>query len=110
MCSRFGGYGWARRPWWFIFGLPFILAFLALAGLVLMLLWNSVVTDIFAIKAIGYWQSVGLIVIARILLGGFHHRRPAYYHDRGGWDKWRKWHGEEPGSTEKESPESSPAK
>jgi len=44
---------------------------LSVGGLVVMLLWNSVVTDLVTIKSISYLQSVGLLLLTRILTGGF---------------------------------------
>lgn len=42
-----------------------------IGGLVVMLLWNAIIPDIFNLKSITYWQSVGLILLTRILTGGF---------------------------------------
>lgn len=49
---------------------------LAVAGLALvtwtvMLLWNSLLPDLFAgVHVIGYWQALGVLVLSRILFGG----------------------------------------
>ncbi|MCL4512305.1 MAG: hypothetical protein M1470_14790 [Bacteroidetes bacterium] len=93
-------FGTHRRGWWFVFSLPFMLAFMAVAGLVLMLLWNSLLPIIFGIKAIGYWQAVGLLILSKVLFGGIG-RRPKYSYDPR--YHWRRWHeGEfEASSTEK---------
>ncbi len=40
-------------------------------GVVVMLLWNAVLPDLFGVKEISYWQSVGLLVLSRILFGSF---------------------------------------
>jgi hypothetical protein len=42
-----------------------------LGGLV-MLLWNWLVPPIFGWSAIGFWQALGLFLLARILVGGMH--------------------------------------
>lgn len=34
-------------------------------------LWNKTMPSIFGLKEIVYWEAVGLVVIARILFGGF---------------------------------------
>lgn len=107
MCSRFEHTGKSRRAWHFIFAIPFIAGFLALAGLVVMLLWNSVIIDIFSIKAIGYFQAIGLLIISKLLFGGFHRCRPPFMYDRSRMSKWKKWHDEEMESQEKDSKKSS---
>jgi hypothetical protein len=46
-----------------------------LMGLAVMLLWNCLMPELFGTPEILYPQSLGLLVLARILFGGF----------RGGW-------------------------
>ena len=41
-------------------------------GFVVMELWNCLMPAIFGLKAIHFWQGLGLLVLARILFGGFH--------------------------------------
>lgn len=54
------------------FLIPFaILGFLALFTWVVYALWNGVVTDVLNVKAITYWQALGLLVLVKILFGGF---------------------------------------
>lgn len=43
----------------------------ALLSVAVMLLWNWLMPVIFGIGAINFWQSLGLLVLARILFGGF---------------------------------------
>lgn len=60
----------------FLFFIPFIiLAVLALFTFAVFELWNGVLTDVFGVKAITYWQALGLLVLAKILFGGFPGRR-----------------------------------
>ncbi len=40
-------------------------------GLVVMSLWNWLMPALFGLKLIGYWQAVGLIILSKILFGGF---------------------------------------
>jgi hypothetical protein len=44
----------------------------AVFGLAVMGLWNWLVPSLFGGKAIGFWQALGLLLLARILVGGFH--------------------------------------
>ena len=47
------------------------LVVLALLGWVVMSLWNWLLPALFGWKMIGYWQALGLIVLCRLLFGGF---------------------------------------
>jgi hypothetical protein len=44
---------------------------MALLGWLVMSLWNWLMPGLFGLKAIGYWQAVGLMVLSRLLFGGF---------------------------------------
>jgi hypothetical protein len=59
-----------------------LLALLAIGlfGLIVMWLWNALLPPLFGWKLIGFWQAMGLLVLARILFGGF---------GRGGHRHWR---------------------
>ena len=59
----------------------------AVGGFLVMSLWNVLMPGIFAVRAINFWQALGLLVLSRILFGGF---RP---HGRGGRG-WRRRMGE----------------
>jgi hypothetical protein len=41
------------------------------AGAVVMLLWNAVLPDLIGVKEISFWQSLGLLLLCRILFGSF---------------------------------------
>jgi hypothetical protein len=50
----------------------FMLAVVAVLGLVVMLLWNAIVPSVFSgVQTLDYRQSLGLLVLSRILFGGF---------------------------------------
>ena len=62
-------------------------AFFALVfGYVVMLLWNWLMPALFGIKTITYLQAFGIVLLAKILFGGFGH------HGRSHHDKWAKKH------------------
>ena len=42
-------------------------------GWVVMSLWNGLMPPLFGLRSIHFWQAVGLLVLTRILFGGFHH-------------------------------------
>jgi hypothetical protein len=49
----------------------FAAVFVAVFGLVVMSLWNWLIPPVFGLRAINYWQAVGLLVLSKILFGGF---------------------------------------
>jgi len=61
----------------FLRGLKFIVlaaAAVALFGFVTMHLWNWLTPALFGWKLVSFWQAAGLVVLSRILFGGFHRR------------------------------------
>jgi hypothetical protein len=50
------------------------IAALAVFGFVTMHLWNWLTPVLFGWKLIGFWQAVGLVILSRILFGGFRGR------------------------------------
>ena len=72
-----------RKHW--IRGLKFLLFFAVIIpaiGFVAMSLWNWLMPAIFGLRMINFWQTLGLMVLSRILLGGFR-GRPGGRHWRG---------------------------
>jgi hypothetical protein len=47
------------------------LAIAAAFGAVVMFLWNALMPAIFDVAAITIWQALGLLVLSRLLFGGF---------------------------------------
>ena len=60
-------------------GVGFVLVAATVLGLVVMGLWNALVPELFHGPNISFWQGVGLLVLAHILLRG--------------WVPWRFGHG-----------------
>lgn len=63
----------------------FIIFFIAIASLVtliVMTLWNLILPEVLGVKEINFWQALGLLLLSKILFGGFH----------GGWaHKKQQW-------------------
>ena len=58
-------------------------------GSVVMLLWNALLPAVFGFKVITFWQALGILVLSKILFGGFsgrhgHHRCHNHAHSYGG--------------------------
>ena len=60
-----------------------IAMFFALSAVV-MALWNFLLPDILGVKAITYWQAVGILILSKILFGGFGGKKGF------GQEKWEK--------------------
>jgi hypothetical protein len=61
------------HKWRFLRGLKFVLLVTLLIGVfgwVFMILWNALIPEIFGVRAITYWQALGLLVLSRIMFGG----------------------------------------
>jgi hypothetical protein len=69
-----------RKPWL----IPiFIVGFITLASFAVMLLWNNIVPQILpSVRPLEYWQATGLLILCRILFGGFH--KGGHHHRHGG--------------------------
>ncbi|MEA3265602.1 MAG: hypothetical protein U9P42_01485 [Candidatus Fermentibacteria bacterium] len=52
-----------------ILGVIGVTALAVLFGLIVMWLWNALMPTIFNLPVIGYWQAVGLVVLAHIFFG-----------------------------------------
>ncbi len=59
----------------------FIIA-IFLLGWIVQLLWNALIPELFHGPWLSYWQSVGLLLLSRILVG--------FRGGRHGWRRWKK--------------------
>ena len=75
------------KKYWIKKGLMFF-AFFVLAvlgfGLIVMLLWNNILPDVLGVKAITFVQALGILLLSKILFGGFKGRGGG----RHGGGKW----------------------
>lgn len=67
-----------------------IVAVVLLLGWAVMLLWNAILPKVAAVSALTYWQAVGLLVLSRILFGGFRGGKPSSGPGMHWREKWRK--------------------
>jgi hypothetical protein len=76
-----------RRGFWIAKGVKILVIVAVVLGVVsfaVMSLWNWLVPALFGGPMLGYWEALGLLVLARLLFGGF---RP---HGHGRWG--HSWH------------------
>ena len=92
-----------NRQFWLLRGLRFVIfaaLFIAVAVFATQALWNWLMPQLFHLPAIGLAQTLGLLLLSRILFGGFRGGRP------GGWARRRKeWQQRMAGRMEHLSPE-----
>jgi hypothetical protein len=60
-----------RFKWWWLLVIPpAMVLFGWLFGEIVMHLWNWLMPALFGLKLITFWQAIGLLILARILVGG----------------------------------------
>ncbi|MBS1492683.1 MAG: hypothetical protein JST55_04200 [Bacteroidetes bacterium] len=63
-----------RKGFWLFRGIKFVIflcLYLLIAGFITMNLWNWLVPELFHGPLITFWQTAGLLVLSKILFGGF---------------------------------------
>ena len=60
----------------------FGLIFAALFGFIVMSLWNWLIPALFGGRLITYWQAIGILILSKILFGGFRGRSGSPWHWR----------------------------
>ncbi len=53
-------------------------------GYVVMVLWNAIMPEVTGVRPVSFWQAVGLLALARLLVGGFSRGRCCYRKPRWG--------------------------
>jgi hypothetical protein len=73
-------------------GIPAVIALLAIFGAAVMLLWNALLPAITGLPAINYPQAVGVLALSRILFGGINLGReyPRIHGGNALREKWMK--------------------
>jgi hypothetical protein len=65
----------ARIIGWVIIGLGFAGLFALVFGVVVQWLWNMLMPSVFGLSEITFWQAFGMVILAKLLFGGFSPRR-----------------------------------
>ncbi|ADW67312.1 hypothetical protein [Granulicella tundricola] len=76
------------RLWKAVKILVMVVVCAAVFGLVVMQLWNWLMPAIFGLRTLTFVQALGLLVLSKVLFGGFHR------HGHGGGRGWRRGMGE----------------
>ena len=88
---------WVKKNKWIFFVAPLAgAAFVALFGELVMHLWNWLLPSLFGWRQIGFWQALGLLILCRILFGGFGgHGRDRRRGRRKDFERWEQMTPEE---------------
>jgi hypothetical protein len=75
---------------WVIIGLGFAGLYALVFGFVVKWVWNMLMPAVFGLSEINFWQAFGIVILAKLLFGGFSPHR----HDRSPRDDRRHqdWH------------------
>jgi len=68
------------------------IAAIAVFGFIVMSLWNAILPAVIGVKSVSFWQALGILVLSKILFGGFG-RGGRWGHKRREWrekmkEKW----------------------
>ncbi len=80
-----------------LFGIAAILIF----GFVVMGLWNAILPVVLGVKAITFWQALGILLLSKILFGGFRGRGRGARHNGKWMEMKQKFTGMTPEEREK---------
>ncbi|CAH0995838.1 hypothetical protein EMA8858_01966 [Emticicia aquatica] len=59
------------KKFWFLKGFAIVAGFIFIGGFAVMTLWNWLIPSIFGLTTITWLQALGLLVLSKILFGGF---------------------------------------
>jgi len=59
-----------------------VTVFIAIFSFVLMKLWNWLMPGLFGLHLITYWQAIGILILSKIIFGGFRGRPGPPWHWR----------------------------
>jgi hypothetical protein len=78
-------------------------AFVVLFTFIVMSLWNAILPAVLGVKTISFWQAMGILVLSKILFGGFGGWRHKGEHFKDRWKKrmQQKWAAMTPEEREK---------
>ncbi|MBK8503150.1 MAG: hypothetical protein IPL46_13595 [Saprospiraceae bacterium] len=80
-----------------LFFLIAAVALLSVVGFFVMTLWNRILPDITGVSVISFWQALGILILSRILFGGWGRFGGRHFaHKRARWqNKWQEMNNEE---------------
>ena len=67
------------------------IVFMLVGGILVQWLWNWLLPDIFGLRAVTFWEALGLLALSRILFGGFSKGGGSHRHSDGGRRDGARW-------------------
>jgi hypothetical protein len=85
------------KPLKLLFFAAMFVVFAGAASWIVMYLWNTILADLTSIKPISFWKAAGLLVLSKIIFGGFGGRKKRWKNSKSKhWrEKWMNMSGEE---------------
>lgn len=85
------------KPLKVLFFIVVFVTIVAAMSAVVMLLWNAILPDTVGVKPLNFWKAAGLLILAKILFGGFGRRGRHWKHsEKRHWKrKWMEMNNEE---------------
>ena len=85
------------KPLKILFFVCIFIAFVTAISWLVMFLWNAILPDVVGVKPLTFWQAAGLLLLAKILFGGFGKGRGHWKNSKKkGWkNKWMNMNEEE---------------
>ena len=84
------------KPLKILFFIIVFMAFIAAVATIVMLLWNAILPEVTGVKPLNFWQAAGLLILAKILFGGFKGRGHWKHSGNEHWkNKWMEMKPEE---------------
>jgi hypothetical protein len=77
-----------NKKWLFLLAPPAVALFIFLCGEVVMHLWNWLLPTLFGWRQITFWQGLGLLILCRLLFGGFAGHGPNRGRRRWNSERW----------------------
>lgn len=63
-------------------GMALAVLIAAIFGFAVMYLWNWLMPELFALKTIGYWQALGIVLLGKLIFGNFGHHHGPHGHGK----------------------------
>lgn len=77
------------KPLKILFIVFVFIAFAAVISWIVMSLWNAILPDVVGVKPLSFWQSAGLLLLAKIIFGGLGSSKRRWKSKKKGWkNKW----------------------
>ena len=81
-----------RIPKWIFVAAPIGFAvFIVIGGEIVMHLWNWLAPTLFGLREVTFWQALGLLLLCRILFGGFGLGGGGGHRSRSRWKMSERW-------------------